>query len=596
MISTVKKIFLMLTLRERRRFYLLAVAIVIMAFTEVVGIGSLNPFLSVAMDPAAVEGSTLLSFLHDRFDFSTPTQFIAFLGFGVVFLIILRNATAAIVKYMELRFGQMRDYSLSTRLLTKYLSHPYVFFLNQNTSELSQNVLSEIQILVNQCLIPCLELIARVVVAISIVALLIAVNPLIAGLTATILGTAYTTVYFIVRRLLHRLGKKRLEKNRLRYKIVSEALGGVKDVKLLGKEQVFLTEYRRPAREMARSHAAIEVIGSMPKFMLETLAFSAVVLLISVLSFSGDLNQAIPLVGVYSVAGYRLMPTMERIFRNVAKIRGTQAVVDKLYEFLREPNRITLPDTSLIGEPLRFAERIELDGVRFRYPSAESDVIRGSSMVITKNSIVGFVGPTGCGKTTLVDIILGLLSPTAGRILVDGVEVGAGNVKRWQGNLGYVPQHIYLADDTIARNIAFGVPEHDIDIDRVSDAARIANLRTFIEEELPDGYDTLVGERGVRLSGGQRQRIGIARALYNDPAVLIMDEATSALDGITEQVIMDAIDTLAGTKTIVLIAHRLTTLRDADCIFMMDRGEIVARGSYQELLSTNATFRKMNKT
>ena len=593
MIKSVKQLLAMLSRKERRKFYLLACAIIAMAFSEVAGIGSISPFLSVATNPDIIEENDFLRFIYERIEFETFNSFVAFLGVGVVVLILLRNATAAIVKFMEVRFGQMRNHSLSTRLLAKYLSHPYVFFLNHNTSELSQNVLSEVQILVNRFLIPCIELLARSVVAIAIIVFLVILNPMIAGLTTLTLGGAYSLVYILARKKLHRLGKKRLNMNRERYKIASEAFGGIKDVKLLGKEHVFIEEYKRPSRAMARAMAANEVIAAMPRFALETFAFSAVVLLISFLSLRGDLDQAIPLVGVYALAGYRLMPTMEQIFRHFAKIRGAQAVVEKLYGYLNAGVEDVRRYKSADIEPLKFNNSIELKDVRFRYPNTDVDVVRTHHLSIARNSVVGFVGPTGCGKTTLVDLILGLLFPVDGHISVDDIPVTKDNVKRWQANLGYVPQHIYLSDDTVAQNIAFGVPRKDIDLDRVRHVVQMANLQDFVENELPNAYDTIVGERGVRLSGGQRQRIGIARALYTDPSVLIMDEATSALDGITEQAIMEAIDTLAGKKTIILIAHRLSTLKDADCIFMMKKGEIVNSGVFEKLIKEDDQFKKM---
>ena len=593
MIKTFRKLLSILTPKERRKFLILSAAIIVMALTEVAGIGSISPFLAVASNPGAIIEQPLLARIYHGLGFTEPNAFIAFLGLVVIALIILRNAVTAAVKYIEVRFGQMRNHSLSTRLLAKYLGKPYIFFLNQNSAELSRNVLAEVNQVVTGFLIPGIELMAKVVVALAIITFLVVLNPLVALITALVLGSLYGAVYFAVRGPLMRIGRRRMDANRDRYKLAQEAFGGIKDVKLMGKEGVFLNEYKIPSRAVAEALATKTIIGAMPRYVLETITFSAVMLLIAVLALRGEFQDAIPLVGVYGLAAYRLMPTLEQIFKHAATLRGNQVVVDLVHDHLRDVPGDTPRLPVERAAPLPFVRAIELHDVVFRYPNAEEDVIHSQHLTIAANTTVGFVGPTGCGKTTTVDIILGLLTPTAGSLTVDGVSITSGNLRNWQANLGYVPQHIFLSDDTIARNIAFGVPPADISMEQVRAAARTANLADFIEAELPAGYQTIVGERGVRLSGGQRQRIGIARALYTNPSVVVMDEATSALDGITEQAIMEAIDALAGHKTIIIIAHRLTTLKDADAIYLMDKGRIIASGRYADLMASNERFQRM---
>jgi ABC-type multidrug transport system fused ATPase/permease subunit len=338
------------------------------------------------------------------------------------------------------------------------------------------------------------------------------------------------------------------------------------------------------------------IISLVPRYTLEILAFGGILIIVlHVLGEERGAGQMVPLLALYSFAGYRLMPAMQNVFVNLAMVRFSLASLDILHADLTEglngadPERLLVKPANI--QPLPFTKEFELRDVNFCYFGAQEPVLTGLNLTIPVNSTIGFVGATGSGKTTAVDIILGLLTPLSGKLLADGIEINEHNLARWQRNLGYVPQNIYLCDDTLTRNIAFGVPESEIDMEAVVRAARIANLDDFVKNELPEGYETVIGERGVRLSGGQRQRIGIARALYHDPAVLILDEATSALDGITEEAVMDAIRNLSRKKTIVMIAHRLTTVKDSDLIYILEHGKIVEYGSYNDLQISSEWFR-----
>lgn len=592
--SPIGKVFALLSPKERRRLALLCVGIVILALTEVAGIGSIGPFLAVATNPAMIHTNEYLQWVYVTFGFDSDSGFVIFLGISVMVLVVIRNVTAAIVRYAEIRFGQMRNHSISTRLLARYLSQPYTFFLNRNSSDLTKNVLAEVQETVKRYLIPLLECISKGVVTVSIIAFLVVMDPKVALIMATLLGGVYGGVYILTRVRLYTLGRLRVKANRQRYQIVNEVLGGIKDAKLMGMESAFLDEYKRPSRKMARFGTLKTVYANLPKYVLDSIVFSAIILVVLwFIHDAGDLESAISLVSIYAVAGYRLMPTLDNLYKNIALVRGSQPAVDLIYQELN-----TNPAAGHLGPreaPPRmpFEKKIQLDCVSFQYPETDVPVIMEQDLTIGKNTTVGFVGPTGCGKTTIVDIILGLLSPSGGSLRVDDTTISDENVRSWQACLGYVPQHIYLTDDSIARNIAFGVPPKKIDAERVKHAAGIANLAPFIEEELPRGYETVVGERGVRLSGGQRQRIGIARAVYHDPSVLVMDEATSALDNVTEAQVMTAIDNLTHQKTIILIAHRISTVRNCDVIFLMEKGRIVANGTYDELMQTSAAFQAM---
>jgi len=599
MIGSIRKFFSIVTQKERRKFYLLIFAMVFMGFTEIAGIGSISPFLSVVTNPDSIETNELLNALYTYGGFSNTQSFVIGLGIAVLAFIVLRNLTAAAVRYVEIRFAEMVGYRLSKLLMAKYLGQPYVYFLNRNSAELSRNVLSEASAAVRSFLVPLLELMTKLFTIIAILTFLIILDPAVSLMVAAILGGIYGILYLAVKKVLFEIGKKRLDANRERFQVVNEAFGGIKDVKLLAKESVFLKIFSRAAKNTARYQIRRKIIGSFPKYALDTVVFGSMIAVVIslIVTRGGEITEFISILGVYIIAAYRLMPALDAVFKHVANIRGSQAIVDVLAEELgvvseaEERAEASRP----AAQRMPFTRDLALRNIFYTYPGAKNPVIAGQSLTIKKNTTVGFVGPTGCGKTTLVDIILGLLRADSGELAADGAPITEENLRSWQANMGYVPQSIYLCDDSVANNIAFGVPSGSVDMERVVKAAEIAHLDEFIRTEMPQGYDTPVGEKGIRLSGGQRQRIGIARALYNDPEILVLDEATSALDNVTERIVMEAIEELSGKKTIILIAHRLSTLRDADAIFLMKKGEIIASGSYDELLESNKVFQKMAK-
>jgi ATP-binding cassette subfamily C protein len=592
-----QKILSLLEPKERRSLYLLFVAIFVMAIIEVAGVASIMPFLAVVSEPESIETNRFLRWGFETFGFSNRDDYLQALGGLVLGLLITTNLLSAMTTWFLVRFTWLRNHSLSKRLLERYLGEPYEFFLSRNSSEMAKNILSEVHQAVTGVMIPGIRMLAKGIVALAIVALLFAVDFVIALTVTGVLGGVYGLIYFFVRKRLALLGERRVESDAMRYRVANEAFGGVKDVKLLGSEASFIEAFEKPSKTYAESRAKQLVIARIPRYALEVVAFGGIMVLLLFLLRSGDgLQQAIPLVGLYAFAGYRLMPALQQIFAGVTNLRYNLETVDVLFRDYRGSERHESQGrTSSSGdaEPLPFREQIRIQDVSFRYPSADDFAIENMSLEIEKNTTVGFVGPTGCGKTTTVDLILGLLVPTDGHVYIDDTPTEASIRKAWQRNLGYVAQHIFLCDDTIARNIAFGVPAADVDQQAVERAAKAANIHDFIVEELEQGYETPAGERGVRLSGGQRQRIGIARALYRNPDVLVFDEATSALDGITEREIMDSIAELQGDKTIIMIAHRLTTVMDCDEIFLLEGGQLVSRGTYEELLEESEKFRTM---
>ena len=595
MLQTFAKFLDLMTPPERRRFYLLLAMIGVMGVVEMVSVASVLPFLAVLSNPEVIETNRRLATVFAWLGFADHRSFLIFLGVAVFALVVLGLLFSTVTQYAIYRFTFMRGYSISTRMLRGYLFQSYTWFLNRHSADLGTAVLSEVNQVIGQAMVPAMKLLAQAAVVVFVIGLLVVVQPAAALVAALVLGGSYALIYVGVRGRLTRIGRQRYLANQERFRIAGEAMGGIKEIKVTGLEEAYLRRFQDPARRMASASAASSVIGELPRNILKAIGYGAILFFVLYLLFTSDgsLGSVVPVIGLYAFAGLRLFPAFQQIYSSMTIMRFSRPILDKLVADMAR-NRVTAePPARGAVPPLRLAARLELADVHYAYPKAERGALNGLDLAIAARTTVGIVGGTGAGKTTAVDVMLGLLVPQAGELRVDGVPVGAANRRAWQNAIGYVPQAIFLIDDSVAANIAFGIAPADIDHAAVERAARVAELHDFVMEELPQGYATPVGERGVRLSGGQRQRIGIARALYHDPDVLILDEATSALDNLTERAVMDAVHNLGHAKTIVLIAHRLSTVRDCDTIFMLERGRVIAQGSYDELLETSQKFRAM---
>nr|WP_279310121.1 ABC transporter ATP-binding protein [Salinibacter ruber] len=570
----------------------------LMASLQVASVASIMPFLSVASDPSIIQENEYLRWAYATFGFDDDRSFLIALGLGALLALVVSNVFIILTRWAMERYSWGRNHSLSRRLLRSYLYRPYEYFLTRNSSELGKNILEEVKEVTDQMLKPTLRGVAKAVVALFIVGFLVYFDPVVALMVTVVLGAAYGAIYLVVRSQLDERGEARVEANTKRYQFVGEAFGGIKEVKIQGKEEAFLNLYDDPSERYARNQALYRVIKKAPRYIIEMVAFGGIILIaVYLIAVRESLQQVIPVLGLYAFAGYRLLPALQEAFHGLASARFNIAALNKLH---RDLKGLAEARSSASGgadgtaaPPLLLEEELALREVSYTYPDADRPAIKNLSLAIPARSMVGFVGKTGSGKTTAVDLALGLLRPQEGEITIDGTPLRANNLRRWQQTLGYVPQHIYLSDDTVARNIAFGVPRDQIDMETVREAARRAHILDYVEQDLPNRWETVVGERGVKLSGGQRQRIGIARALYHDPSVLVFDEATSALDQSTEAGVMEAIYDLEGEQTILIISHRLSTVQRADNIFMLEEGRKVGEGSYDELLDKHAKFRSM---
>ncbi|MBK1674841.1 ABC transporter ATP-binding protein [Ectothiorhodospira shaposhnikovii] len=595
MLETLRKTGRLIDRRDRSKVIILAILMIITAFMQTGAVASVMPFLAVLSDPEIVQSNSTFNAVFERLGFESTNSFLYFLGIAAFVVFLIGTALQALTHWAITRFTHLQQYELSRRLMGDYLRRPYTFFLGRNSGDLAKTILEETNHATNGAIMPLLRLVSQVLLAIFIIALLIAVDPLLSVTVALLLGSIYGGIYLIARTWLGRIGKDRVEANRLRFTAAAEAFAGAKEIRLLGRERDYLERYRQPSKRYALHQANAILLQSMPQYAIEAIAFGGVLLLVLFLmAGDGGLAQALPLIGLYALAGRQLIPAFQKIFATITTLRFSAATVDNILRDLDHQTDTNSPnERSQTVAPLVPHAVIRMNEVTYRYPSHEKIAINGISLEIGANTTVGFIGSSGAGKSTIVDLLLGLLTPESGEIFIDDTRLNVSNLRNWQAAIGYVPQHIFLADQSVAANIALGVPEDQIDQAAVEKAARLANLHHFVIEDLPDGYSTIIGERGTRLSGGQRQRIGIARALYRDPGVLFFDEATSALDNATEHAVMEAIHNLAGKKTIVLVAHRLSTVKPCDQIHILERGRIVASGDWEKLSKYNKAFQKI---
>ena len=590
--SIFKKFLYLLSNSERKQVYVLIAMIIIMALLDMIGVASIMPFISVLINPEIIETNSILNRIFNASEVlgvQTKQEFLFTLGIVVFLLLVLSIIFKAFTNYSLLRFTNMREYTIGRRLVEGYLHQPYIWFLHRHSADLGKSILSEVSVIIGHGLTPLMELASKSFVALAFITLLILIDPHIALIAGFIIGLAYILIYKFTRHYIKKIGKERVDANEMRFTAVSEAFGASKEVKVGGLEDAYIKRFAKPAKTYARHVTSSAIIAQMPRFALEAIVFGGMLIVILYLmTRSGSFINALPVMALYAFAGYRLMPALQGIYVAITQLRFVSPALNILYKDLKSLNSAVITKDN---ERILLKNEIALKNIYFDYPNANRTALKNICFNIKAFSTVGLVGTTGSGKTTTVDIILGLLEAQKGTLEIDGIIINEENKRNWQRTIGYVPQNIYLSDDTVSANIAFGVEQKNINYDSVVNASKIANLHEFVTKELDNQYETTIGERGVRLSGGQRQRIGIARALYHNPQVLILDEATSALDNSTEKAVMDEVHNLSNRITIILIAHRLSTVEKCDKIFVLEDGEVKNEGTFKELLKLDKKFR-----
>ncbi len=600
MVDTLSKMFWLLQKQERWKLAGLFVMTVIGALAEMFSVGIILPFVTLISTPERIQENDLLWQAYETLQMQSIAQFIIVLCVGAILLFLIKNIYIGLLTFVRLRFATRQRVALSLRLFRALMHSPYTFHLRQNTAELTHVLQVDVPRTTGQLLLQLLVLSTEALTISAIVLLLIVVDPLSFTIAVVLLGGISFAFYKFTRQTITRLARRGQTLGKEFFQWIEQGLGGIKEVKVLNRESFFVQALHQRSKGLAQVGMVTQTIRELPRLFNEFAVVLTVLLLIIFTAMRGDTIQSIvPTLALFAGAAFRLLPSITRATTSVSSILAAKPALDAVYKYTRLVEQEALQAARTSAEPPVRADAKEtteedtsaavvLSDVYYRYPNTTNDVLQGVSLCVPKNQSIGLVGPSGAGKTTLVDIMLGLLISDRGDVLVGGKSIHT-DLSAVQRRIGYIPQSIYLIDDTIRANVAFGLPPTQIDDAQIWQALYLAQLADFVHT-LPDGLDTIVGERGMRLSGGQRQRIGIARALYHDPDVLVMDEATAALDNITEQALVQAIEQLTRTKSLVIIAHRLTTVKHCDRLYLIQNGRIISSGTYAELCATSPEF------
>jgi ATP-binding cassette, subfamily B, bacterial PglK len=598
MIEMVRQLYAQLTREQLRQFFVLQILVVVMAFTEIASIASIAPFMTLVSDISLLEQDGLFSQIYVFSGLDNPLDFLFFTGFLMLFILMISTVVSMYTVWKLSLYAAKVGTEIADRLFRHYMQQNWSYHTSISSAYLTKQISVEALRVTDQVIQPLMIMNSKLVLAIFISIGIFVYDPLVALGIVTLFISCYLILYKIIRKHLDINGKKMSRIFTDRFRLMNEGFGGIKDVLLLNRSSNFLDQFEESGKDFSHARGTNTAISQVPRYFMELIAFGTMIGLVLFLLklHEGDLRLVMPILAVYALAAFKLLPALQQVYSSMAQIKGNIAAFEAIKKDLGQSLKTSQEECKYSQEikPLNFQlkQKIDLKNINFSYPGKSILAINRLNMTINFNTTVGIVGASGSGKSTIVDLLLGLLTPQQGGIYIDNHIINDKSKHAWQNIIGYVPQSIFLTEGSVAENIAFGLPEKDIDLNQVKKVAKQAHLSEMLEL-LPEGLNTKVGERGVQLSGGQRQRIGIARALYTDAAVLVFDEATSALDGITEKIIMESIHDFSGQKTIIMIAHRLKTVQKCDIIFLMDQGKVFDKGTYQQLVKNNPKFKEM---
>ena len=572
--QVVKELSYIFDKKNKVKLLFLFILILGSAFLELVGVSAIMPLVNIIVDSTSIYNNQVYYAIYNYFGMNNEKQFVMLMTISLIFVYIIKNIYIVIMYYFQFGFTYNYQRSLAVRLTNCYMKQPYVFHLSKNVAELQRNVIDDVTMFF-QAVLGIIQFITEILVSLLLVAYLLYIDKSIT-LAIMIFLLFFAIAYLkLFKNKSVKWGEENRYTNVIRNKWIRQSFEGIKEIKIVNREQFFIDKVDKYYKAFANATKKQQLISNIPRPLFEAACVTAFLSAITIKIAKGvNLNYFLPVISAFAIAAFRLLPSFGRLTTAVNTIAFNYPAVNALYNDLYEADKFNYKDEHIESDvELSFNHEISVNNLTFKYPSSEKTILDNVSLCIPKNKSVAIIGASGSGKTTLVDVILGILQPISGSVMTDGIDIYS-NINKWHEYIGYIPQMIYLMDDTIRNNVLFGFTDDIDNEEKVWKALEEAQLKSFVEE-LEDGLDTVIGERGVRLSGGQRQRIGIARALYNDPKILVLDEATSAIDNETENAVMEAIDGLHGRKTMIVIAHRLSTIKNCDIVYRVEDGKVI---------------------
>jgi ATP-binding cassette, subfamily B, bacterial PglK len=594
MLNKLISIFKLFTPLQKREFIFLQGLVIIMSGFEIIAIASIVPFIALISDPSLATTNSYFLYFYQLTNINNYYDFSIFAGISVLILLLFSSIISIYTTWKLSLYAQITGVRIGSQLFEYYMHKPWLYHASVNSSTLIKQIFTEANRTTNGIIVPFIQINSKIVTAIFIAVILLAYNPIVTIIALSIFSSSYYLIFLVAKPRLKKNGERISKSSKERYRSALEGFGGIKDVLLLNRQKLYIDKFKAFGDIYAQSQGETMALAQIPRYFMEVVTFGSII--VFALYLLGDrptgTNSIFTVLTVYALAGFKLLPALQQMYAGFAVVRTHISAFDSIEEDLKSSGKLCKLE-SAGTKNIIINNSIFLKNIEFSYPGKDKPVvIKKLNFKINVNEVVGIVGPSGSGKSTLIDILLGLVEPNTGNIFIDGRPLLPEDVRNYQRKIGFVPQSIYLSDASILENVAFGIPKKIINVSQVKHVLELSNLDKLIET-LPDGLNTKVGERGVQLSGGQRQRIGIARALYHNAEILIFDEATSSLDSITEKLIMDAINGFFGVKTIIMVAHRLSTVKKCDMIYYMESGNIIDSGNYEDLMGSNMKFKEM---